>query len=162
MENFLDSTGSVAGISDFDITQQGTDVLGRPQVLLPIYIYARSVVPYECILFANRLIVHLRKRNAAEEQGDSVRADYHRERLQHKHDAFNSLMTAVMRTEGRLGLTHTPKEGEIGILMVREFRQMNAVPNADTGVRLECHPRPLILSPRPLLSPLGRDTMLVP
>ena len=69
------------------------------------------------MLFANRLITHLRKRSYAEELGDTVRADHHNERLQHHHDGFNSIMTAAMRTEGRLGLTHTPKAGELGLLM---------------------------------------------
>ena len=34
-------------------------------------------------------------------------------------------MTAVTRTEGRLGLAHKSKENEVQVLLVREFRQLN-------------------------------------
>ena len=38
---------------------------------------------------------------------------------------LTATMTAVMRTEGRLGLAHQPKENEVQILLVREFRSLN-------------------------------------
>ena len=72
------------------------------------------------------MIAHLRKRIYAEEFNDTIRAEHHNERLQHHHDAVNSMMTALMRTEGCLGLIRTPRNGELGMLMIREFRHMNA------------------------------------
>ncbi len=82
-------------------------------------------IPYECIPYANTLIRHLRKRDFAEAHDDPTRAAHHNARLQHHHDIFNALLTAVSRAGGRLGLSHHPNENEIGELMVREFRQFN-------------------------------------
>ena len=65
------------------------------------------------------------KREAALEVGKEAQASRHQSDLERLQPLFYTAMTAVTRTEGRLGLSHKPKDTEIQVLLVRGFRQLN-------------------------------------
>ena len=61
----------------------------------------------------------------ARETGDEVRASRHHADMERLNPILTASMTAVSRTEGHLGLAHRPKEHEVQVLLVREFRSLN-------------------------------------
>ena len=71
------------------------------------------------------MITHARKLGKTVLVGDGARAARHEEAFRRHHRPFNSLLTAVNRTELRLGLSHKPDENDLQRLMVQKFHQLN-------------------------------------
>ena len=82
-------------------------------------------VPYDCIPLANRVLRHYVKWENSRADDNEARAARHQAALERLHPILTAAMTAVSRTEGQLGLAHRPKEHEVQILLVREFRSLN-------------------------------------
>ena len=78
------------------------------------------------------MITHARKLGETVLVGDGARAARHEEALPRHHRPFNSLLTAVNRTELRLGLSHKPDENDLQRPMVQEFHRLN---DSDGGRR---------------------------
>ncbi len=86
---------------------------------------ASRKVPYDCIPLANRVLRHYVKREDARADDNEARAARHQAALERLHPILTAVITAVSRTEGRLGLAYRLKEHEVQILLVREFRSLN-------------------------------------